>query len=215
LNQPAYILVMMTALIISIAIHEFAHAFVASRLGDDLPEREGRLTLNPLAHADPLGTLLLPFLGMLMSWGFFGWGKPVRTIPTNYTRRMSMRAGSALVAIAGPLSNLLLAIIAVFAMGGLWSAGLIGPGSPFLALLDAVFKLNIFLFMFNLLPLPPFDGGYVVSWLFGARADGFVRAVENAGMFGLMIAVLVGSRLIGPPARALIDGLSSASRAVF
>src|SRR5262249_48287029 len=103
------IVVTMVTLILSIAVHEFGHAFVADRLGDNLPRSQGRVTLNPLAHADPIGTLALPIL-MLITTGSigFGWGRPVQVQPHHFTRRLSMRVGHLLVAAAGPFMNILL-----------------------------------------------------------------------------------------------------------
>src|SRR5579883_1856148 len=100
------------ALILSISVHEFSHAWVADRLGDPTPGRQGRVTLNPLAHIDWIGTVLIP-LSMVINPGMplLGWGKPVQVQPFLFTRKMSMRAGHALVAAAGPLSNLALAIL--------------------------------------------------------------------------------------------------------
>ena len=98
------LLISVPGVLIAITFHEFAHAFVADKLGDDTARREGRLSLNPLDHLDPIGTVLLLFAG-------FGWGKPVHVNPRNYTRKMSMEKGEALVSIAGPVMNFLLAII--------------------------------------------------------------------------------------------------------
>src|SRR5262245_28330733 len=97
--------VMMITLILSIAVHEFGHAFVADRLGDRLPRSQGRVTLNPMAHADPIGTIALPALGFLFSGGTalgFGWGRPVQVNPPAFTRRFTMRTGDVLVSAAGP-----------------------------------------------------------------------------------------------------------------
>ncbi|MBQ3414236.1 MAG: site-2 protease family protein [Clostridia bacterium] len=98
------LLLTIPGLLIAITFHEFAHAFAADKLGDDTPRREGRLSLNPIAHLDPVGSVLLLFAG-------FGWGKPVRVNPKNYTRKMSMEAGDAIVSFAGPLMNIILAFI--------------------------------------------------------------------------------------------------------
>src|SRR6188768_2853719 len=102
----------MVILILSITVHEFGHAFVADRLGDRLPESQGRVTLNPAAHADPIGTLLIPGLALLFYGGImFGWGRPVQTQPSSYTRKLSMRTGHLLVAAAGPTMNILFAVV--------------------------------------------------------------------------------------------------------
>ncbi len=99
------------ALILSVAVHEFGHAWAATRLGDSLPRAQGRLTLNPIRHVDPIGTLLFPVMMMAFGGGMLGWGRPVQTNPYNYTRRFSQATGSALVAVAGPAMNLFLAVL--------------------------------------------------------------------------------------------------------
>src|SRR5678815_2006434 len=105
------------AFVVSVSVHEFGHAFVADRLGDRIPRLQGRLTLSPLAHIDPVGTLAVPLLGALVAGlPLFAWGKPVQTNPANYTRRLSPRTGSMLVAAAGPFMNLVLAVVASIAI---------------------------------------------------------------------------------------------------
>ncbi len=130
--------------------HEFAHAWAAVRLGDETPRREGRLTLHPLAHVDWLGTVLLPALTSLTGGGFLGWGKPVNT---NVFRLRGGVRGLALVALAGPASNIVFAVI-------LAGAALAAAG--FLPLLAEYFAhgvyLSLYLALFNLLPVPPLDG---------------------------------------------------------
>ena len=98
------LLISIPGVLVAITFHEFAHAFVADKLGDDTARREGRLSLNPLDHLDPIGSLLLLFAG-------FGWGKPVHVNPSNYTRKISMEKGEAIVSFAGPLMNIILALI--------------------------------------------------------------------------------------------------------
>ena len=98
------LLISMPAILIAITFHEFAHAFVADKLGDDTARRQGRLSLNPLSHLDPIGTVLLVFAG-------FGWGKPVEINPRNFDRRFSMNVAEAIVAAAGPIMNMILAVI--------------------------------------------------------------------------------------------------------
>jgi len=162
--------VFVICLIISIAVHEFSHAWAATKLGDPTPEGQGRLTLNPIAHIDPIGTLVLPIVLALFSPGMlFGWGRPVETHPRNYTRKVTMRGGMALVSAAGPISNLLLAGLALVLAWGLAMGGVIeGRLSPFHPL-RVFFSLNVILFVFNLLPIHPLDGGKVLGWLLGAR----------------------------------------------
>lgn len=130
--------------------HEFAHAWVADRLGDDTPRREGRVTLNPLAHVDWMGTVLLPALTSLLSGGFLGWGRAVNTHPWKLKGGLN---GLLLVALAGPFSNVVFAAIlaaAAVALSGLWPllAGFAAHGV----------RLSLYLAIFNMLPVPPLDG---------------------------------------------------------
>ena len=100
-------------MVMAVGIHEYAHAWVATRLGDPTPKAEDRLTLNPLNHADPVGTFVMPIAAYVMSFPLLGWGRPVPTQPYRYTRSVSMRTGLALVAVAGPLANLALGLLTV------------------------------------------------------------------------------------------------------
>ncbi|MBZ5579240.1 MAG: site-2 protease family protein [Acidobacteriia bacterium] len=132
------------------APHEFAHAWLATRLGDDTPRREGRVTLNPLSHVDWLGTAILPFLTSLLGGGFLGWGKPVNTNPSKLKGGLN---GLAAVALAGPVSNVILAVILAMA------AVLTVHASPAFAQFAAQgVRLSLYLALFNLLPVPPLDG---------------------------------------------------------
>jgi Zn-dependent protease len=152
-------------LVIAIVFHEVAHGLVARRLGDTTAERQGRLTLNPIKHIDPFGTLILPMLLALVHAPIFGWARPV---PVRADRMRNPRRDMVLVALAGPGMNFLLAIVATFILA---AALALGDGGPmtlggFLAGNALNFLLiNIFLAVFNLIPLPPFDGGHVVEGL--------------------------------------------------
>ncbi|MEZ4451051.1 MAG: site-2 protease family protein [Nannocystaceae bacterium] len=174
-------------LVIAVSIHEFAHAFSADRLGDPTPSREGRLTLNPMSHADPVGTLALPTIAGLLHLPLLGWGRPVPTQPSYYTRKVSMRGGLALVSFAGPLSNLLQAVVTLLVLKGLMVAGVRSPGLE--DILRIFLRLNLVLFAFNLLPLHPLDGGKILSWLLPARFSYVDEFLERWG--GLILLVLV------------------------
>src|SRR4030042_1343868 len=166
-DLPTFISAAIT-LVIAFTVHEFAHAWTADRLGDDTPRLNGRLTLNPLVHLDPLGTLMLLFAG-------FGWAKPVPINPAALRRRSpagamlvaGAPAGVRLVAPAGPLSNLLLAVLAAipFRSGLLDLAGPAGRllPSPSSFLLTFIF-INLILLLFNLIPVAPLDGAKVLSY---------------------------------------------------
>lgn len=152
-------------LIIAIVFHEVAHGLVARRFGDPTAERMGRLTLNPIKHVDPVGTLILPMLLAIAHAPIFGWAKPV---PVRADRMRNPRRDMIIVALAGPGMNMLLAVVAtaILAVGLAMGGG--DPMSPggFIASNAINFLLiNIFLAVFNLIPLPPFDGGHVVEGL--------------------------------------------------
>lgn len=141
------------AFVVLIAVHEYAHAWMANRLGDPTARYEGRLTLNPLAHLDFMGTLL-PVMLIMVNAGFvFGWGKPVPFNPSNFK---NPRRDSALVALAGPVANLIVAFICSFPIRYL--------GDPLFSLFGTIFELSIILMVFNLLPIPPLDGSKIIGF---------------------------------------------------
>ena len=161
------------------APHEFAHAWVATRLGDDTPRRDGRVTLYPLAHVDWLGTAILPFVTSLLGGGFLGWGKPVRTDPSKLKGGLN---GMALVALAGPFSNVLMAVVLAIVAVAVAHAG------PCLARFaeQGVF-LSLYLALFNLLPVPPLDGSKL---LLAARIPTVVYVeIARFGFILLIVAV--------------------------
>jgi len=167
-EQVRWIFIYLFVLLVSVALHEFGHAFMATRLGDDTPRRQGRVTLNPLAHADPIGTFALPLLGGLYGaasgfGGGFGWGKPVQWQPHKVSRKVSMSTAKILVAVAGPGMNLVLAFVIAFAHILLVSQGVVDPGGEMTQILWFAANTNFVLMFFNLLPLPPLDGGHVAE----------------------------------------------------
>lgn len=146
--------------LLAITFHEFAHGVVAYKLGDNTAKSQGRLTLNPLAHLDPIGCIMLLVAG-------FGWGKPVTVNPRNYTRKISMEKGEAIVALAGPVMNFILAfILSIILMligkfAGVFTLTQIG--SIICSIIYSAVVINIGLGAFNLLPLPPLDGSIVIK----------------------------------------------------
>lgn len=188
-------------LILSLTVHEFAHAWAAKKLGDDTAERLGRLTLNPLSHIDLVGTIILPIL-LIMKAGvpFFAWAKPVPFEASRFRRDINIRTGTMLVAFAGPLSNLALLLIAASALS---IAGHLMPPA-FVELSGAMMTLNAGLFALNLIPMHPLDGGKVLAWLLpsdlAARYDNFFY---QYGGFMLLPLFFV----IGPVLRPIIGFL--------
>lgn len=151
---------LLVPLVLSLSFHEWAHAWSASKLGDDTAERLGRLTLNPIAHIDLVGTIALPLLGVP-----FGWAKPVPVDPSRFRRSVNMGTGMAITAAAGPISNLVLATISAAIFGGLarFAPDVILQGQGVRRLLLLMIQLNVTLALFNLIPLPPLDGSRVVD----------------------------------------------------
>lgn len=187
---------MLIPLVLSLTVHEFAHAWSARLLGDDTAERMGRYTLNPFAHIHPVGTLLLPLLGIP-----FGWARPVPVDPTRFRRSVSQRTGWMLTAAAGPLSNLVLAALSALAYGltWRWAPGFLSanPGLEFFAKIMVV--ANVGLALFNLLPVPPLDGSKVLEGLLPQRLLAPWQRVLALGPFLLLGVIFFGGRLISGP----------------
>ena len=194
-------------LILSLSVHEFAHAWAAWRLGDDTASRAGRLTLNPIAHIDPIGTLLLPLLGIP-----FGWAKPVPIDPSRFRRDIRMGTGAMITAAAGPLSNVLLAVICTvgYGLSLRYAPELAMPGSGVRELLLMMIQLNVALAIFNMIPVPPLDGSRVVEGLMPLRFQAAWASFTRFAPF-LLLAVFIGARYLmaGPMSAAygLLDRL--------
>lgn len=193
--QVRQMLLFVVCLVLATAVHEFAHAFAADRLGDPTPSREGRLTLNPMAHADPIGTIGLPLFAGLTHAPLFGWGRPVNTQPRFYNRKISMRAGLALVAFAGPLSNLLQAVVVALLGWGLVAAGITpDTHASVFGVLGLFLILNLTLAVFNLLPVHPLDGGKLLAWALPARAQNIDNFLATWG-WAILVALLLSGAL--------------------
>lgn len=193
-----YIVVVIGVILVSMTLHEAMHGYMAYFLGDDTAKLQGRLTLNPIKHIDPFLTLLLPILLALAGLPVFGGAKPV---PFNPARVKYEEWGSALVALAGPLTNLLIAFV-VFGIFVLCGAPQSGIGA---LILTTAVVVNLGFFVFNMLPLPPLDGSRVLY----ALAPEFVRRLmETIERFGLLIVfaiILLGGSLIGTYMSAAIN----------
>ncbi len=192
------------AVLIAITFHEYAHAWAADKLGDDTPRNQGRLTLNPVAHLDPIGSVLLVFAG-------FGWGKPVQVNPRNYNRNMSMSKADALVSFAGPAMNLILAIIfmiviyaiATFAPAFLYTQA----GMIILTLLKITVSINIGLGIFNLIPLPPLDGSKILEHFLPYNAKVWMQEHEYFFYIAFLLIWITG--LAGIIISPMINGVYS------
>ena len=185
-------LALIPALVFAIVFHEVAHGFVARLLGDPTASEQRRLSLNPLRHVDPIGTVILPGILALSGAPVFGWAKPV---PVNKWRLRNPRYGMMAVAAAGPGSNLILAGVAAVALG-LIAHGYSGPppsGALGLAVASLQFfiMINIFLALFNLLPIPPFDGSHIVEGLLPRAAAAQYEKLRPYGFPLLFLLLLV------------------------
>jgi Zn-dependent protease len=175
-------------LVIAIVFHEVAHGWVANAFGDPTARRKGRLSLNPLRHVDPVGTVILPLVLAVSGAPVFGWAKPV---PVVARRMRNPRLHMMLVALAGPGTNLVLAVLGALAFAGFLAAD---PGEGLVSLFVALnlfnfVAINIFLAVFNMLPIPPFDGGHVVEGLLPRRLAVHYGKLQRYG-FLLLIGLL-------------------------
>jgi Zn-dependent protease len=187
LFDPNRLLTLGILFLTSMPIHEWAHAWAAYQLGDDTAARRGRLTINPLAHLDPVGTVSLAIFG-------FGWGKPVPVNP--FRLRGERRKSHALVSIAGPLSNLVLSMLAAvpFRLGWLSLFGR-SAGVSLEGILIQFISINLALMVFNLIPFPPLDGSRVLAWLLPRQWAYKLEELERFGGPGLMLGLYLLSRL--------------------
>lgn len=206
------ILLTLPAVIIAITFHEFAHAFVADKLGDTTPRSQGRLTLNPLKHLDPVGFVLLMFAHV-------GWGKPVEINPNNFTSNKSKSACEALVSLAGPVMNFIIAIISTVIYYALYKYA---PANEFaisilitLSYLTAI--INIGIGVFNLIPLPPLDGEKIFRHILPYKAQQWLD--RNSYILNMIFLLLWFFGLLGvvvsPVINVIYKGIFTAVSAIF
>jgi Zn-dependent protease len=208
---------MLVGLIIGVIVHEYMHGYVAYRLGDTTAKRAGRLTLDPLAHIDPFGTLILPgmlFLLSIMGYGTFiiGYAKPVPINPFLFRKPR----GIIWVSLAGPLSNLVISMVFIGIAGILNNLGRTATLDRVVKTLIVIGYINILLFVFNLIPIPPLDGSRIVGYFLRGKAKRVYTSLEPFGFmivlilimfFGFMLSGVVGElanllfRLFGLPYR--------------
>lgn len=199
-SLPQKIAIWALPVLFAITVHEVAHGYVASRLGDRTAQMMGRLTLNPLKHIDPIGTVLVPLVMLLLPGGFlFGWAKPV---PIGYRNLNNPKRDMAIVAAAGPLSNLLMALgwalllrLSVALLQSMpWAA------QPLFFMAQAGIAINLILMVLNLVPVPPLDGGRVLTGLLPMPQAARFAAIEPYGLM-IVVALLVSGvlgRLLQP-----------------
>jgi Zn-dependent protease len=204
-------LVVFPILLLSLTVHEFAHAWSARRLGDDTAERAGRYSLNPLVHADPIGSVLLPIMGVP-----FGWAKPVPVNPARFRRGVRMGTGMMWTALAGPVSNMALAVTATvaFALTVRLAPTTFDRHAFLLPLFQTTIGMNIGLAVFNLIPIPPLDGSRVVEAFLPSRWRPQWEAFTRIGFFVLLALVFLGRPLLGALMQPFGALLSSIFRAI-
>ena len=203
----------------AISVHESAHAWMASRLGDPTARLLGRVTLNPIKHSDPIGTVVLPAIAMITGFPVIGWAKPTPVDPRNFKHYVR---DDILTSVAGPVSNFLTAAAAVCALAFIARTSLLGHivvfnlvrGAltdasvlmPISLLLYAGMQINILLGVFNLIPVPPLDGSHVIRHVL---SPGALRIYDSIGMWGLVLLMFFGGRILGPmmyPVLRFFDG---------
>ena len=209
------ILLTLPGVILAISFHEYAHAFAADRLGDTTPRNQGRLTLNPMAHIDPVGIFMLIF-------AHIGWGKPVEVNHNNFTRNVSMETGQAIVSLAGPLMNFILSIlltIMYFTLATLATSFIVTNqlAQIFMQIIYSAIVVNIGLGVFNLLPVPPLDGSKIFLRFLPYKAKYWIQSNETIiylVFLGLMITGVLGY-IVSPVINVVYTGIWKLVAAIF
>lgn len=213
----AQFILYMVALVFSLSVHESAHAWMSDRFGDDLARMQGRISLNPSSHVDPIGTLLFPAIAFFTGAPIIGWARPT---PVNPLRWRNKRVANFWVSVAGVLCNFIIAIVAGLGLRVLYSVGVINKNFQLLnvdstiatgaiELVFVFFILNVSLGIFNLLPIPPLDGSKVLESILPSSFESALEALERFGFLLLFIAIFTGAltaifKVVWPVAMALV-----------
>jgi Zn-dependent protease len=194
----------------AITVHEVAHGWVARKLGDPTAYMMGRLTLNPLKHIDLVGTVIVPLILVILGGVVFGWAKPV---PVNYRNLGNPRKDMALVALAGPMANLVMMLIwaLIMKIGILLYGSMPWAAVPLALMGQAGIMINLILMLLNLLPIPPLDGGRILSGLVPANISDRLDAIEPYGFFILLALLATGilSAILMPPMNLIYKAVST------
>jgi Zn-dependent protease len=194
--DPILLVVNFVAFFLALTVHEFSHALSAFYLGDRTAEYEGRLTLNPLAHIDLFGTVILPLLLIISNVGIvFGWAKPV---PVNYYNLRDQKWGPALVSLAGPAANIIFCIVAIVLWNIIKAFSTLGQTNLLVQFIFSLILVNLVLAVFNLIPIYPLDGSKVLFALLPQSWENFQIFMEKNGVFILLIFIVFGSSLLNP-----------------
>jgi Zn-dependent protease len=197
-DDPQLFVAFLVAVVVGITFHEFSHAAVASLQGDQTARSQGRLTLNPIAHLDPLGSIAILVAGI-------GWGRPVPVNPTSLRNR---RLGDVMVSLAGPAANFVVALIAVVALRIAYpSAGATFNFDFTVTLLSTIVTINVVLGVFNLLPIPPLDGSTLLSIALPPSRQNIVAFLDQYGIFLLLGLLILAPNLLTPIFRAITEAL--------
>ena len=203
------------AVLLAITVHEFGHAFAASKLGDDTPVRQGRLSLNRLDHVDPLGIAMLLF-------AHIGWGKPVQVDPRNYNRNISVEKADAIVSFAGPLMNFITAIVFALIYCAIYKFGNVAfltsnIGFIIITIIGSIVTMNIGLGVFNMIPLPPLDGSKI--FLPVLPRDAKIWFIQHEQMFYFIFLIIwitgISGRLISPIIGQLTEWILGLAMTIF
>ena len=207
----AHIFISFIVLLFSLTVHEMSHAWTADRLGDPTARRLGRVSLNPMVHADPIGTIVFPLIAMVSNAPLIGWAKPVPVNPRNLSHP---RRDFVFVAAAGPASNLVMALAAAIVLRLVTitpvTLGEPNVSAPLASLLGQLLRLNVLLAIFNMIPIPPLDGGNVLAGLLPPRFAIVFNQIRPYGFILLYALMLTGtlSMLIVPPYLLITSWLS-------